>query len=174
MKYTELGLKMNEEKNIVKINGKEVEVLQYLPIEDKIDLIDIALQKAFVNGVYNEMLLDVYFNLYIVFMYTNLEFTDEEKANEIELYNQLESNGVMVDILMGMDSDEFAYLEDNLKNAKETRERYGTSAAALLQSFIQDMPQNAAAAASIVDNFDKEKFKEVVDFAQNANGGRPI
>lgn len=174
MKYTELNLKINKEKNIVVVNDKQIEVLQYLPIEDKIDLIDIALQKSFINGVYNEMLLDAYFYLYIIFMYTNLEFTEEEKANELELYNQLESSGAIIDILAGMDEDEYEYLETSLKTAKEAREKYGMSAAALLQSFIQDMPQNATAAADIVNNFDKDKYKEVVEFAQYANGGRPI
>ena len=53
-------------------------------------------------------------------------------------------------------------------------EEYYRSTASLLQSFIEDMPANAEAAKEIVDNFDREKFKEVVDFAQYANGGRPI
>ena len=31
-----------------------------------------------------------------------------------------------------------------------------------------------AAAAKIVDEFDPEKFQQVIDFATAANGGRPI
>ena len=57
---------------------------------------------------------------------------------------------------------------------QEANENYRHSAAALLQTFIQDMPKNAAAAAEIVNNFDKEKYKNVVDFAKSANGNRPI
>lgn len=174
MKYSELNLSQNTDVNFVKIGDTEIEVLQYLPIEDKIDLIDIALQNAKENGIYDEMKLDMYFNLYLVFMYTNLEFSDEERADLAKLYDELESNGVFLDIIEAMDQDEYNNLIDYLEIMKENNQVYMTSAAALLQSFIQDLPQNAATAAEIVDNFDKEKYKEVVEFAQSANGGRPI
>lgn len=174
MKYSDLGLRKKDSVKTVKIGEAEIQVLQYLPIEDKIDLIDIALQNAKENGIYDEMKLDMYFNLYLVFMYTNLEFSDEERADLAKLYDELESNGVFLDIIEAMDQDEYNNLIDYLEIMKENNWVYMTSAAALLQSFIQDLPQNAATAAEIVDNFDKEKYKEVVEFAQSANGGRPI
>ena len=52
--------------------------------------------------------------------------------------------------------------------------QYRMSIAGILNTFIQDMPKNAEAMSEIVDNFDKEKYKEVIDFARYANGGRPI
>ena len=175
MKYSDLNLKVNKETTIVKIDDNtEIEVLQYLPIEDKIDLIQIALQKSLENGVYNEVKLDMYFNLYIVYMYSNLEFTDEEKEDEFKLYNELQSNNIIVHVIAGMDEGEYDCLLDYLKSMQEANEMYRSSAAAILQSFIQDMPRNAAAAAEIVDNFDKEKYRNVIDFAKSANGGRPI
>ena len=175
MKYSDLNLKVNKETTIVKIDDKtEIEVLQYLPIEDKIDLIQIALQKSLENGVYNEVKLDMYFNLYIVYMYSNLEFTDEEKEDEFKLYNELQSNDIIAHVIAGMDEEEYDCLLDYLKSMQENNESYKKSAAALFQTFIQDMPKNAAAAAEIVDNFDKEKYKNVIDFAKSANGNRPI
>lgn len=174
MKYSELNLKVNNEYNTCMIGDKEVAVRQYLPVSDKIDLIDIALQKAEQNGIYNDIKLDIYFNLYILYMYTNLEFTEEEKANEEELYDTLESNGVFLTIIDAIDDDEYSYLLNSLDAIKAERELFNRSAAALLQSFIQDLPANAEAASKIVDNFDKDKYKEVVEFAQYANGGRPI
>ena len=47
-------------------------------------------------------------------------------------------------------------------------------ATAFLTKVIQDLPKNAEAAAKIVDEFDPEKFQQVIDFATAANGGRPI
>ena len=175
MKYSDLNLRVNKETAIIKINDNtEIEVLQYLPIEDKIDLIQIALQKSLENGIYNEVKLDMYFNLYIVYMYSNLEFTDEEKEDEFKLYNELQSNNIIAHVIAGMDEGEYDCLLDYLKTMQEANEMYRSSAAALLQSFIQDMPKNAAAAAEIVDNFDKEKYKNVIDFAKSANGNRPV
>ena len=174
MNYKDLNLKINKNINIAKIGDLEIEVLQYLPIEDKIDLIQIALQKSEENGIYNEMKLDMYFNLYIVYMYSNLEFTDEEKANEFDLYNELWSNNVIIAIIGAMEDSEYNSLLDYLESMKRANVKYRNGAAALLQTFIQDMPKNAAAAAEIVNNFDQNKYKQVVDFAKAANGNRPL
>ena len=175
MKYSDLKLKINIETNIAKIkDGTEIEVLQYLPMEDKIDLIQIALQKSLENGVYNDMKLDMYFNLYIIYMYTNIEFTPEERNDEFKLYDELQSNDTIISVIGAMEDSEYDDLLNYLENLRESNTNYKMSAAALFQSFIQDMPKNAQAAADIVDHFDKDKYKQVVDFAKAANGGRSI
>ena len=62
------------------------------------------------------------------------------------------------------------YIEEEIEKSM----RYNTSAAAVVKSVINDLPTQAQAAMNIVNNFDKEKFQEVVQFAQAANGNRPI
>ena len=41
----------------------------------------------------------MYFNLYIVYMYTDLIFTEEDKLDEAEIYDTLESNGLIAEII---------------------------------------------------------------------------
>ena len=172
MKYSDLNLSINDDTVTTQTPFGDIEVRKYLPVEDKIDLIEIALQKSEENGIYNEMKLAMYFNLYIIYMYTDLEFTDEEKADEYKLYNELESNNIIISVLGAL--DEYQELFHYLNIMKDIKMKYKTSAAAMVQTFVQDMPRNAAAMSEIVDNFDKEKYKEVVEFAKYANGGRPI
>ena len=174
MKYTDLNLKINTNYSIAQIGNKEVKVAQYLPISDKIDLIQIALQKSLENGIYNDLKLDMYFNLYIVYMYTDLEFTDEEKADEFKLYDELQSNDVILNIIGAMDEDEYNSLLNYLQTIEHSHSIYNRSTASILNTFIQDMPKNAAAAADIVDNFDADKYQEVINFAKAANGNRSI
>lgn len=176
MKYSDLKLKTKNEKTILKLNNGqyEVEVLQYLPILDKIDLIDIALQKAEEGLGYNELKLEMYFNLNIVYLYSNLEFTAEEVENEEQLYDELESNGIILDIIGAMNDDEYNFLVDHLEIIKENKMKFKNSVAGVAQSFIQDLPKNAEAAADIVNNFDPEKYQAVLDFAKAANGGRSL
>lgn len=174
MKYSEIKQPIKSDKTYVKIKNKEIEVLQYLPISDKIDLIQIALQKSEENGIYNEMKLDVYFNLYIIYMYTDLEFTDEEKEDEFKLYDELQSNNIIISVISALGEEEYDILIDYLEKMKKNNEKYKKSAAALLQTMIQDLPKNAAAAAEIVDSFDQEKYENVTNFAKALNGGRSI
>lgn len=174
MKYSDFGFKVNTDYNIAKIGNAEIKVLKYLPIRNKIDLIEISLQRAQEGGRYNEMKLDMYFNLYLVFMYTDLEFSEDERANEELLYDELCCNNVIISVIGAMEDMEYDDLITYLKLTKSRNERYMRSAASLMQTFIEDMPKNAQAVADIVNNFDKEKFENVVNFAKAANGQREI
>ena len=74
----------------------------------------------------------------------------------------------MDEILSAMDQDEYQYLYDSLEKAVESHMKYKNSAAAVIQSIIQDLPSNAAAAADIVNNWDADKFQSVQDMVKLA------
>ena len=76
-------------------NGNEIEVLDYLPIEDKYDLIMITLQKSLEDGYYNPIKIDQFFHLHLIYMYTNINFTEKQKEDENKLYDSLKSNGLI-------------------------------------------------------------------------------
>lgn len=166
--FTNLKLSVDKSVNTFEYNGTKIEVLKYLPIEDKKDLVQIAMQKSFEDGLYNNMLLDVYFHLNIVYLYSNLNITEKQKEDEFKLFDKLESSGLMDMILGNMDEDEYKYLYDSLERAVDNHMKYKNSAAAVVQSVIQDLPANAAAAADIVNNWDAEKFQSVQDMVNLA------
>ena len=87
--FTNLKLTVDKSVNTFDFNGAKIEVLKYLPIEDKKDLVQIAMQKSFEDGLYNNMLLDVYFHLNIVDLYSNLNITDKQKEDEFKLFDKL-------------------------------------------------------------------------------------
>jgi len=76
-------------------------------------------------------------------MYTDLEFTDEEKANPEILYDELESNGIITDIIATIEKEEYENLLDYMRLMRAVKTDYYESAAALLRSFILDLPKNA-------------------------------
>ena len=53
----------------VLINDTDIEVLQYISIEDKNSIINMSLQNAKEGTFYNECRLKMYFELYIVYSY---------------------------------------------------------------------------------------------------------
>ena len=172
--YANLKLKTNTDVNTIEFQGQTIEVLKYLPIEDKYDLVMIALQKAEQDGIYNPILLDLYFHLYLVYMYTNVSFTERQKDNEPHLYDTLASNGFMKQFLDTIEVEEYEELMLYVNEIMETTLQYKNTAGAVLQSVIQDLPKNAQAAADIVNSFAPENYQAVVDFATAANGGRNI
>ena len=150
-----------------------IQVKKTIPSSDKIDLIQITLQKSEEDGIYNQIKLDIYFHLNIIYLYTNLEIDLEDREDEMELYDILENNGIITEVLAAME-EEYLNLKEYLCEMKRLNLQYKNTAAAVLQRIIQDLPKNAAAAKEIVDSFDQSKYQAVTDFATAANGGRNI
>ena len=116
----------------------------------------------------------MYFHLHLIYMYTNLSFTDKQKENEAKIYDTLKSNGFIDNFLETINEDEYDFLFTMINDVMEYEMKYKNSAAAVIQSLIQDLPANAQAAAEIVNSFDPKQYQAVIDFATAANGGRPI
>ena len=172
--YANMKLKVNTSVKTFDFCGQKVEVLQYLPARDKYDLLMVTLQKAIENGAYNEFKLNLYFELNLVYMYTNISFTEKQREDEFKLYDTLKSNGFYELFFQAINEDEYNELFAQLNAIKEASSVYRMSAGALISQLIDDLPANAEAAAKIVENFDPKQFKAVVDFATYANGGRNI
>jgi len=171
-KVSYASLKLKVEDSIKKAEGTEIEVLQYLPIEDKYDLIKITLQKSRIEGLYNPLILDMYFHLFIVYMYTNISFTDKQRENEYKIYDSLKSTGLLDKILEAIPENEYNDLITFLTDELELREKYNLSFSGMISKVINDLPANAEAAMEIVNGFDKEKFGNVIDFAKSINNGQ--
>ena len=174
MQYSKLNLKINQAESILTKGQEEIHIKHYISLKDKKDLVEIALQKSEQNSMYNEMLLDMYFNLYTVFIYTDLFFEEEERNDEFKLYDELHSSGLLTEIISKIPEDEYASLVSYLEIMRNNHDSYGRSAAGVIRMFIQDLPQNAQAASKILENFNKEDYQNVINFAEAANGNRPI
>lgn len=172
--YAGMKLKVNTQPKEIDFNGNQFEVLQYLPIEDKYDLIMVTLQKCYEEGIYNPIKKDMYFHLYLVYMYTDISFTDKQKEDEEKLYNALESNGVITEVIKNIPEEEYNKLFEYMDELIEERMRYSLSSAAMISNVINTLPEKAQEAVDALNGFDPDKFKAVQDFAKAANGGRDI
>lgn len=174
MKYSDLGLTTSNEIKPIKFkNGFVINVKQYLPISEKLSLIDISLQNSIhADGYYDPMVLDFVFNTYVVFCYTDLEFTEEEKSEIGKIYDELLSSGLLNKILEAIPKAEYDELYNYLIEKQTAAVQYKGSLADAITTFMNDLPRNAEAAQKIIDSFDKEKYANVIDFAKAANNGK--
>ena len=172
--YTDLKLETSIGSKIFKWGDKDIEIYDYLSINDKYDLVMITLQKAYENGIYNPIKLDMCFHLNLIYMYTNLIFSDDDRDDESKLYDEMKSSGFIDEFLKNMDPVEYNELQEIIDEMIVSTMQYKNTAASVIRSFIEDLPANAEAAKKIVDNFDPEKYQAVVDFAKAANGNREI
>lgn len=172
--YASLKLKVKDDIKTFDLNGNDIEVKQYLPIQDKIDLVDITLQKAKEDGLYNPLKVNMYFHLHLIYLYTNLSFTEKQREDEYKLYDVLDSNGIIDKVVETMNENEYTDLLEKTKSKIEKELKYGNTIGAIISKLINDLPKNAEAMQDIVNTFDPEKYQAVLDFAKTANGGRNI
>lgn len=172
--YANMKLKTNTTVNTFEFCGQKIEVLKYLPAADKYDLLMITLQKSLEGNIYNEFKLNLFFELNLVYMYTNISFTEKQREDEFKLYDTLRSNGFFELFYEALDDKEYEELFDQIAELKATKEKSKNSVAGAIANIIEDLPVSAEAAAKIVENFDPSQFQAVVDFARYANGSRDI
>lgn len=172
--YANLKLKTDTSVSTFNYLDNKIEILNYLPINDKYDLIMITLQKAEEEDCINPIKLEIYFNLHLIYMYSNLSFTEKQKEDELKLYDTLKCNGFIDEFLKAMNEEEYQELFDMLLELVEKKEKYKLSIIPIINKITNEIPSNAAAAMELVNNFDKSKFQEVIDFSRAANGNRPL
>lgn len=172
--YASLKLKTNTDVETFDFNGNKIEVLKYLPIEDKYSLVNISLQEAREGNIYNSIKLDMHFHLNLVYMYTNLSFTDKQREDESKLYDTLLSNGVIDKVIELIPEEEYSSLLSYIDTTMNDNLKYNNSVAGTIRELIDNLPAQAEQMNEIIENFDKDKFQNVIDFAKAANGGRDI
>lgn len=172
--FANLRMKIQDEVKTIDIGNQMIEVKQYLPIADKYDLIMISLQQAKDGKVYNPLKLDMFFHLNIVYLYTNLSFTDKQKEDPEKLYDILQTNGVITAVMEVIPSEEWEVIWDTLLDTQRVYSKWEQSAAGMLEMVIDELPKKAETAANLLEGFNAEDYAEVIRFAQAGNADRPI
>ena len=168
--YNDLGLTKSKEVRIFKWNNKDIEIVKYLPIDAKYDIVMITLQEAYEEGIYNPVKLDKFFHLNLVFMYSNLVFTDEDRQDTDKLYDELKSSGFMDKFLQNINEEDYTEMLEDIDTIIKAKSGFS----GIVKKLVDDLPAQAEAMQNIVNNFDSNKYQAVVDFAKAANGGRSI
>lgn len=164
--FASMKLKIDDTVKIIKIGEKEIEVKQYLSIEDKNSLCEIALQNAIAGTIFNPLLADAYFHTYLVIEYTNINFTDNQKADILKLFDVLESNDIINQVIEVIPEKEYRALTDAFKEMIENTAKYMISAKAIADDLLQYAPNKSAEIIDNVANFDVEKYEQIMKIAQ--------
>ena len=106
--FAKLGLTKNTEVASFEQNGQLIEVKQYLPIQEKMDLIAAVLNNCQdANNFINEAKLSMFMDLEVVYRYTNINFTDKQKEDPAKLYDLLAGSGFLSEVLMLIPQSEY-------------------------------------------------------------------
>lgn len=137
--FTKLGLKPNNEIQYIEFNEQIIEVKQYLPVEEKLELITNVLELSHdQNNFSNPVKVSVYTTLEIIEKYTNVNFTEKQKENPTKLYDLLVGNGFAAAVIKAIPEPEYDEILTGIKQTIKSVYKYQNSILGILDTISQD------------------------------------
>ena len=137
--FTKLGLKPNNKIVNIEFNEQIIEVKQYLPVEEKLELITNVLELSHdSNNFSNPIKVQVYTALEMIDKYTNISFTEKQKENPTKLYDLLNGNGLLEKIIDAVPQIEYDELIHGIYDTIDAVYSYQNSVLGILDTISQD------------------------------------
>ena len=136
---TKLGLKVNQVVKNIEFNGQIIEVKQYLPVNDKLELISNVINLAHdENNFSNPVKVSVFTTLEIMYAYTNINFTDKQKEDPTKLYDLLISSGLVCEVIDAIPEAEYHEIICGVEDSINAIYTYRNSVMGILDTISTD------------------------------------
>lgn len=136
---TKLGLKVNQEVKNIEFNEQIIEVKQYLPINDKLELISNVINASHdENNFSNPVKVSVFTTLEIMYAYTNINFTDKQKEDPTKLYDMLISSGFACEVFRAIPEAEYHEIVSGVEDSIEAIYAYRNSTMGVFEAITTD------------------------------------
>jgi hypothetical protein len=124
---------------MITINAYEIEVIQYMHIQDKLAMIERILNWTIDDtGFLNPVRLEVYTVLEIISTYTNINITDKMMENAPKTYDSFMINGVIDAIIEAIPEDEYNAIFDAIEDCAEHTVSYLNSFVGMMKTITED------------------------------------
>lgn len=157
--FNKLGLKPNTAISTIKFKEQDIEVKQYLPVNEKLDLISWVInQSADDLKFYNVGKLDIFKHIAIAQHYTDITFAEKQLSDPAHLYDLLVSSGLMDEIKNAIPNGEIWWIDDVLDDTVDSIYKYQNSVMGILDTVTTDYKDL---------NFDVEQLQKNISNPEN-------
>lgn len=138
--FNKLNLIKNTEIKNIDINENIIEVKQYLPVEEKLELISYIVNMAHDEdyNFSNPVKVEVFAGIGIIKYYTNITFTEKQLENPAKIYDLLNSNNVINNVIAAIPSNEYDELRAGIEDTIKSIYQYQNSVLGILDTIGQD------------------------------------
>lgn len=137
--FTKLGLKAEAPVKTIVWNNQTIEIKQYLPLNERMDLIANTINNtADENNYYNPCRLDVFKQIFIIEKYTNISFTDKQKEDCVKLYDAFYLTGLLKEIISNIPEEELKYINQAIDETIKSIYAYKNSVMGVINVLKQD------------------------------------
>ena len=168
--FSKLWLTKNTNIKNIEYNGQNIEVKQYLPINDKAIVASNVLNYTIGNGTtrfINPLQVEVYTLLQIIEKYTNITFTDKQREDPAKLYDLIVSSKLWELLFEKIDKDDYAAMISYINKSVEAFYNYYNSIYGILDNINKQYETMNLDAAEIQKKLDNPEslslLKEVLE-----------
>ena len=136
--------KLNKIKSLdpidIKIGEETISVVQYLPLEKKLAIMQNIIEQAGNNeeGFYNIVKLSVFYTIEMLRVYTNISFTEKQLEDPQKLYDIIVLNNIWETVKDSIPEKERDYIWDNTCALAREITEYNHSALGILKLMSDD------------------------------------
>lgn len=136
--------KLNKIKSLdpidIKIGEETISVVQYLPLEKKLAIMQNIIEQAGNNeeGFYNIVKLTVFYTIEMLRVYTNISFTEKQLEDPQKLYDIIVLNNIWETVKDSIPEKERDYIWDNTCALAREITEYNHSALGILKLMSDD------------------------------------
>lgn len=136
--------KLNKIKSLdsidIKIGEETISVVQYLPLEKKLTIMQNIIEQAGNNeeGFYNIVKLTVFYTIEMLRVYTNISFTEKQLEDPQKLYDIIVLNNIWETVKDSIPEKERDYIWENTCALAREITEYNHSALGMLKLMSDD------------------------------------
>ena len=161
--FNKLGLVKNTEQVDFMWKDQKIEVIQYLPLEKKLEVISNVINESVdLKGYYAPYRLDLFMTIAIVQNYTNITFTEKQQEDLGKLYDLLVSSGLYNEIRNRIPVSEIDYLQIHIEKTIHSIYEYKNSVLGIMDAIAKDYKDVNFNTAQIQEALESGKGLETV------------
>ena len=149
---------------IVTIGEVDIEVKQYLPLKEKIEIASVVTGMSTGDMGINPIQRDVLTKFYILDYYTNINFTDKQKEDIEKTFDLLEINDVINKVLEAIPASEIDTVMSWVFICSNTFENYRNSIRGIIEDIVSRYGNTELDIEKLVSQI---KDPEVGEFLKN-------
>ena len=136
--------KLNKIKSLpvveISIDDQQVLVEQYLPLEDKVNLITAVIEQSGngEEGFFNIVKLEAYYIIEMIRAYTNISFTEKQLEDPTKLYDAIRLNDIWAAVADAIPGAEREYIWSNIMALAREITTYNNSVLGVLKAISSD------------------------------------